>query len=345
LSKNWPLNWARFDLDEHRNEKNLAGDFYFRCPKCFVIHSEMFLRCAVWVICLAAWSVWGQAQPQTFKLTDGSTISGRLVAPQDKYLQVALDTGGTTPVYTNILWARLSQETLQELLANRTAAPFARIFLDPTPEERTATTTKKITIRPPPRLDRPQGGSLFASPVMLVLLLLVYAANIYAGWEIGVYRHWPPAMTAAVAAFVPIIGPAIFLGMPTHREKVEEIVETPQVEETAPIPMHEAPAAPAQEQTAKPVAPETIVYPRGQFTFNRRFFETKFAGFLKMVPGEAERDKVIHIKSARGEFTGQRFSKVEPNEVFLQVRKGMATEDVMIPFSEIFEVQVKHKDA
>ena len=87
-----------------------------------------------------------------------------------------------------------------------------------------------------------------------------------------------------------------------------------------------------------------MVYARGQFTFNRRFFETKFAGFMKMVPGEAERDRVIHIKSARGEYTGHRISKVEPNEVYLQIRKGTATEDVMLPFNEIFEVTIKHKD-
>jgi hypothetical protein len=298
----------------------------------------------VWLICLAGWSAWAQAQPQTFKLTDGSIIVGRLVAPQDKYLQVALETGGSTPVYTNILWARLSQESLQELAGHRAAGPFARIFLDPPAQTRTSSAAKKITIKTPPRLDRPQGGSIVASPVMLVVLLLVYAANIYAGWEIGVYRQRPPAMTAAVAAFIPIIGPAIFLAMPTHRPKMEEYVESVPVEE-APVAVEEAPTAPAADEPAKPAVPETVVYPRGQFTFNRRFFETKFAGFLKMVPGEAERDKVILIKSARGEYAGHRFSKVEPNEVFLQVRKGTATEDVMIPFSDIFEVQVKHKDA
>ena len=298
----------------------------------------------MWVYCLVGWAAWGQAQPQIFKLTDGSVISGRLVAPQDKYLQVALEGGGSTPVYTNILWARLSQETLQELTANRAAAPFARIFLDPPARERSTPAARKIDIKMPPRLDRPKGGGLFSSPVMLVVLLLVYAANIYAGWEIGVYRQWPPAVTAAVAAFVPIVGPAVFLAMPTHRYKEEQVLEPVHVEE-APVVVEEETVAPVAEQPTKPTLPETIVYPRGQFTFNRRFFETKFAGFLKMVPGEAERDKVILIKSARGEYTGHRFSKVEPNEVFLQVRKGIATEDVVIPFSEIFEVQVKHKDA
>ena len=115
--------------------------------------------------------------------------------------------------------------------------------------------------------------------------------------------------------------------------------------EEAPVVAEEAPAAPAQQQPAKPAAPEVVVYPRGQFTFNRRFFETKFAGFLKMVPGEAERDKVIYVKCARGEYTGHRFAKVDQNELYLQVKKGNATEDVMIPFNEIFEVQVKPKDA
>lgn len=305
----------------------------------------MFLRCVIGLICIAAWSVSAQSQARTFKLTDGSIISGRLVAPQDKYLQVALEGGGTTPVYTNIPWARLSQETLQELTEFRNAAPFARIFLDPPAQERPASSSRKISIKDPPRLDRPAGGSLFASPVMLVVLLLAYAANIYAGWEIGVFRQWHPALTATVAAVAPILGPAIFLAMPTHRPAPEPELEPVQVEEALPVVEEAQPVEAVPDQPVKPAIPETVVYPRGQFTFNRRFFETKFAGFLKLVPGEAERDKLIVVKSARGEYVGQRFAKVEPNEVFLQVRKGTATEDVMIPFTEIFEVQVKHKDA
>jgi len=307
----------------------------------------MFWRLSVCGFCFAAAAAFGQLQQQTLKLVDGSTIVGRIVSPKNEYLQVALDTGSTTPVITNIFWARLSQETLRGLLTNRAAAPYATIFLDPPAQGRaTATAPKKINIKQPPRLDRPGGGNLLASPVMLVLLLIVYAANIYAGWEIGVFRQWPAAMVAVIAAVVPIIGPAIFLAMPTRHAKTEEVpLEAAPLEGEAPAVVEEAAPAPIQMQTAQPAAEQPIVYPRGQFTFNRRFFETKFAGFLKMVPGEAERDKVIFIKSARGEYTGHRFSKVEPNEVYLQVRKGVATEDVMIPFSEIYEVQIKHKDA
>ena len=123
---------------------------------------------------------------------------------------------------------------------------------------------------------------------------------------------------------------------PRNRCQGEAITEAPSEAQHGVAP---PPAA------AVPTLPPPAIYLRGQTTFNRRFFETKFAGFLKMVPGEGERDKLIYIKSARGEYTGHRLSKVEPNEVFLQIKKGAVSEDVMIPFTEIYEVQVKHKDA
>ena len=304
----------------------------------------MILRCAVWLLCLVGWPLLAQTTV-TLKLEDGGTVAGRVISFKDQYVQLATDSGGGAAVYTNVSWARLSQASLQQLAANRSAAPYASIFLDPPPQEKSTVTAKKITLKEPPRLERPRGGSLFASPVMLMVLLLVYAANVYAGYEIAIFRQWPPALVAGLAAVLPFIAPIIFLALPTRRPHVEEAPV-----EHEPISLQETPvaieeAAPVSEQPTGPVLPAAVVYARGQFTFNRRFFETKFAGFLKMVPGEAERDRVIHIKSARGEFTGQRLSKIEPNELFLQIRKGTATEDVMIPFTEIFEVTVKHKDA
>jgi len=305
----------------------------------------MFLKRAVWMILFAACPALAQIQPVTLKLVNGGTVVGRIISAKDQHLQVSLDLSGAAPVYTNVAWARLSQETLRELSTNRTAGPYAAIFLDPVVQQRSARAARRTTISPPPRLDRPEGGNLFASPVMLVLLLLVYGANIYAGWEIGAFRQWPPAVTALIAGVFPIIGPAMFLAIPTRRPAPEMPVEMPASTEEAPVFAEETTAGPVEQQAAKPAAPEVLVYPRGQFTFNRRFFETKFAGFLKLVPGEAERDKAIYVKSARGEYTGHRLSKVEPNELYLQIRKGNATEDVMIPFSEIFEVQVRPKDA
>jgi len=179
---------------------------------------------------------------------------------------------------------------------------------------------------------------------MVVLLLIVYAANIYAGWEIGIFRQWPAAMTAAVAAFVPIVGPAIFLAMPTRRQHVEELpVEAPVVEEVAPV-IEAAPAA-VVEQVAQPSLPQPVVYPRGQFTFNRRFFETKFPGFFGVIRRDADRDMVLLIKSSRGQFIGHRISRIAANDLHLEVQKGQASEEVTISFIEIQEIQLKHKDA
>jgi hypothetical protein len=93
-----------------------------------------------------------------------------------------------------------------------------------------------------------------------------------------------------------------------------------------------------------PVLPEPIIYRRGDFSFNRRFFETKLAGFFKLVPSEADKDLVLRIKSGRGEFTGRRITRTTPTELYLQVFKGDVTADEMIPFEEVLEVQVLHKD-
>jgi hypothetical protein len=91
--------------------------------------------------------------------------------------------------------------------------------------------------------------------------------------------------------------------------------------------------------------PPTTKYQRGQFTFNRRFFETKFPGFFGVVRRDADRDMVLVIKSARGEYVGQRISRIAANDFHLQVQRGAATEEIMIPFQDIQEIVLKHKDA
>ena len=91
--------------------------------------------------------------------------------------------------------------------------------------------------------------------------------------------------------------------------------------------------------------PETVVYQRGQFTFNRRFFETKFSGFFGVVRRDADRDMVLVIKSSRGEYVGQRISRIAANDLHLQVQRGHASEEVMIPFVEVQEIRLRHKDA
>ena len=54
-----------------------------------------------------------------------------------------------------------------------------------------------------------------------------------------------------------------------------------------------------------------------------------------------EKDLLLIVKSARGEHVGARLSRIDPNELYLQIRDGAATADVMIPFNEIYEVQIR----
>ena len=80
------------------------------------------------------------------------------------------------------------------------------------------------------------------------------------------------------------------------------------------------------------------------FQINRRFFETKMAGFMRMVPSDAEKDMLIHLKSSRGQYIGTRIVRLMPNELYLHVAKAGASQDVMVPYNEIAEIQIRHKD-
>jgi len=91
--------------------------------------------------------------------------------------------------------------------------------------------------------------------------------------------------------------------------------------------------------------PPTQVFQRGAFMFNRRFLETKFPGFFGVVRREAEKDLLLIIKAHRGEYTVDRISRISANDLHAQVRKGQASEEVTIPFTEIQEIRLKHKDS
>jgi hypothetical protein len=187
-----------------------------------------------------------------------------------------------------------------------------------------------------------------------VLLFLVWAANIYAAYEVSIFRNYPWPLVCGVAAVVPIIGPILFLCLPSHvivPQTTEELMEAHYAAQ-AEAPVAEIamagpaePAAAAAPAHAAPAGPPTTVYRRGQTTFNRRFFETKLANFLRVTPSEAEKDLVLFIKSSRGEHTGTRITRITPDSLHLHVVKGGASQDVDIPFTEIAEVHVKQKES
>jgi hypothetical protein len=290
---------------------------------------------------------------------NGQTITGDIVDISEAGIKLKLPDDTYTP--TPIAWGLMSQEDLQGLLQNPKAAPFAAPFIEiPRAEKKERS---QIDPKPVPHLDRagPQSliGALGTSSMGVIMLLLVYAGNIYAGYEISVFRAQPAGLVCGVAAVLPIIGPAIFLAMPTRLhthaasmeappdEMLEEAIAADQAQAK-----YQAAAAPARAQTTKNIAPSAAAaehpsrsFLRGQFTFNRRFFETQVPGFFAVVRPEADKDMVLVFKSARGTHAAQRISRISPNEIYLQVAKGNASEEVIVPFSEIQEVVLKHKDA
>ena len=310
------------------------------------------------------------ARADTFKLTNGEEITGELLAASanDAGVQIKVGEGE----YKRLPWASFSQEDLKKFAKIQKLEPLVEPFIEITQEEKIKKT--EVNIKQPVRLERPAPqsllGALFSSSLGLLVLLLLYAANVYAGYEVSVFCGRSAALVCGVSAVLPVAGPIIFLSMPT------KIVPTVATWEPAPAAAPETAAAdtvnPMQLEGAehpsalrlagtgpadavklghfeggedKPALPPTVTFQRGQFTFNRRFFETKFAGLFGVIRRDADRDMVLVIKSSRGEYTGQRISRIAANDLHLQVQRGHASEEVMIPFVEIREIRLKHKDA
>jgi len=300
------------------------------------------------------------ASAATIEYADGVKFTGDIVQKTPAYIQLRIE-----GAYTNLDWAKISQDSLKELQTLAATSRDAKLaeYVAPyieVPEDEIIKKTQ-VEIKPAPRLERPEKGSLigamFKSSVGLVCLLLLFAANIYAAYEIAVIRAYPPAMVCGIAAVAPIIGPIVFLCLKTKlpsREGEEEEEEAPAAPAGAAMPSAshgdaDAPgdhsAAAAAGHAAAPALPQTQVFKRGQFTFNRRFIETKFSAFFTAIRRGDDKDMVLVVKSVRGEFLATRISRIAANDMHLEVHKGGASQEVQMPFLEIQEIQLKHKDA
>ena len=312
----------------------------------------------------------GAAYAETFQLANGETITGELLAGSANDMGVQIKVGEGK--YERVPWANFTQEDLKKFAKVQKLEPLVEPFIEVTQAEKLKKT--EVNIKQPPRLERPPSrsllGALFSSGLGVCVMLLLYAANIYAGYEIAIFRARPPALVCGVSAAVPLIGPIIFLCLPTQlapaaetwtpapeaapQGAVADAVNPMQAEGAEhPTALRLAGTGPSDEVKVgqfeggaqKPSIPQTVTFQRGQFTFNRRFFETKFPNFFGMLRRDADRDMVLVIKSSRGEYTGQRISRIAANDLHLQVQRGHASEEVMIPFVEVTEVRLKHKDA
>lgn len=324
-------------------------------------------RFALVLFCFLVWASFS-TRAGSYTLTDNTKIEGDPISMGDSGVVFRLADGSDS---ARISWDRFPQQAIRQLYDQAaTAREKAMIqpLLEEQPQERAE--RKELTVKPITPPVRPQGYlglfAVFGSPVGLFILVILYGANIFAAYEVAVYRNQPVGTVCGLAAipFLGIFSPIVYVAMPTRRiyldgepldvEPQTRFRATPPPSETVAPPPEDIPpaaeAAPAplaevpQEAPAAAALPEPIVFRRGEFSFNRRFFETRLAGFFRVVPGEAEKDMVIFIKSGRGDFTGRRISRISPTELYLQIFHENATADEMIPFTEILEVQVRHKN-
>ena len=292
-----------------------------------------------------------------FKLSNGDVLRGEAAAFNDEGLVVRLDIGGFSQ---RVPWGKFTQETLKSLEDNAQAKPFVEPYIEVPLEvkEQAAKEKKKdIVVKDPPQVPLAPGTSFFAAlanPVGYFILGVVYLANLFAGLEIARWRGRPVGLVVGLSAIAPFFGPLLFALLPGSHVQAETAPEPPPLPDaTAPVnPMAHAGAGQSSLGLAQqaghgaaagannPVY--TQVYNRSNTTFDRRFFETKFTGFFRVVPAEPEKSLMIVVKAAKAEYRAIRISRISANEIHFQVQTGA---EVSVPFSEMIEVSVKPKGA
>lgn len=289
-----------------------------------------------------------------YRLNNGDIIRGEPVSFDDDGVVVRLQIGGHSP---RIGWSKLSQESLKELSKDPAAARFAEPFIEIPPAPKEKTQRREIRLKPVPRVERVEKPNFFASfltPAGLAIFGVLFLGNLYAAYEIARYRHRPPGLVCGLAVVLPVIAPALFLALPsTPADEDEAGAPEPALAgqaagkattgSLAKVPMASGLSI-AQEKSGGAggsTAPQS--YKRGEFTFNRRFMETKFPGLFRVVQSEADKDMVLSIRTSRDEYIAKRISRISSNEMHVQLLKGGA--EVSVAFSEIMEVHLRHKDA
>ena len=305
------------------------------------------------------------AGADSFPLADGTMVTGDVVSFNDNGIIFRM----ADDKYTDRMpWVKFSQDGLKQLAQTPKIKPFVEPFIMPAPPEQAHKPEVKIGDMKYFRLERSAPaslfGGLFSSGIGLLALLLIYGANIYAGYEIALFRARPVAVVMGVSAVLPFVGPVIFLSMPDLRAEAaaaqEMAAEAVPASEAEPHRFVMPGAKPEEEihivsgswqAGASPAPPasqaeaEAEVFQRGQFMFNRRFFETKFAGFFGIVRRESDKNKVLLVKTPRGLIVAERITRITANDAHFEVLRGDSRQEVMVPFAEIQEVQLRHKDA
>lgn len=140
-----------------------------------------FICIGVLACCLLA----GLARAATFQLTGGQTLTGEPASPTEKGVLIKLEDGTYSE---RTAWDKFSQDDLKKMAAaNPKIAALVEQYIEPSEEEKKAAEKAAIVIKTDyARLDHPAPGSLFkglfSSGIGVLAFLLIYVANIYAGY-------------------------------------------------------------------------------------------------------------------------------------------------------------------
>ncbi len=284
-----------------------------------------------------------------FKMADGAVITGVLVAPNDDGAVIRRASGGLT---SRMGWDRFAQDTLRELAKTPELKEVVEAFIDaaePGPEEE----RPEIVVKDPPgKVARPTRApgliSSLSTPAGLFILLIFFLANLYAAYEVSVFRNYPAAAVVGSSVILPILGPILFFCMPTRVRsdvELESQFEAPQ--EVANTGAQELSAAglagSGLSLTAGKAASGPVVahatYKASDTEFNRAFFERTFPLFFRVTRSESEAT-VMAVRSSKGEVVATRVSRISSNEIGLITQKG---HEIQLRFADISEVTVRGK--
>lgn len=311
-------------------------------------------------LAFAVVTLWaGAALAAEFRLVTGDVYKGELSAADKDGMVVRLESGDYSP---RIDWAKLSDETLRDLADHPKAKRFVEPFIEPPAETIAIQQAKEIKVRQPERLELPETKKglipALTTPNGLILLGLLFVANLYAGYEVARFKWRPPALVCGLAAVFPVFGPLIFLVLPRnvpveHENATEAAVQQTHLAVGSQAAVGSAPAGGAAAALglsksggggsghgAQDGLPRH--FKRGETTFNRRFFETQFQNFFRVVASEADRDLVIDVSAGKKSVVATRVSRISATDIHFKTANG---QEVGVPFAEMSEVKLRHKDA
>ncbi len=306
----------------------------------------------IYFVCFLAMGTLPMVHADEIHLTNGDILKGQPADYREEGLVVKLDIGEFSQ---RVHWIKVTQESLKQLAQNPKIAPYAEPFIELPMETNPAKKkSKEIRIKPVPRVERVmEKSSLLAAMTTtsgLVMLGFLFLGNLFAAYEIAVYRRRPVALVCGVSAVLPVVGPILFLATPAAKtvlmESTDEGMSAASNELVNPMAGAGAKASglsvASHDKGGGGGDTSTKVFKKGDTTFNRRWFEVTFTGFFRVVPSEAEKNLVLVVKAGRNEYVAKRITRISMTDIHLQL---INAGEVSVSFDEIHEVQVRHKDA